>query len=410
MSIPANDPSGIRPGPDGAPVHGRNLLQDVSAQAVLQGGIVAVVGYASAVAIAIKGLAAAGATETQIASGLMVLGLAKGLAAIVLSLWSRMPVSTAWTTPGLVFLAGVGAVQGGFPAIVGAFLVVGLLIMLAAFWGPLARLVAAIPRSIANAMLAGILLKLSLAPFVAIRELPLQGAIILLVWLVFLRVARLWAVPAAVAAALIMVAQQGGMPAGFALPHIEWVRPVFTLEAMIGVALPLFVVTMASQNIPGYAVLGTFGYRPSLKQGLGVTGLATAVISVTGAAPVNYAAITAALCAGPDAHPDPARRYVAAMAAGAGFMLLAIISAVAAALVLRASPVLIEAAAGLALIGAFGGAIRAAVEDEAERMPALLTFFTTASGLTIWGIGGAFWGLVLGWAVLKFLSLPARSR
>lgn len=378
----------------------RRLVADLSLQAIVQGLVIALVGYASAVAILIKGLAAMGASEAQIASGLMVVGIAKGLVSIALSLSSRMPISIAWTTPGLAFMATMGLLPGGFPAATGAFLIVGLLIVLAGFWTPLVRLVQAIPNAVANAMLAGILLKLCLAPFIAIREVPLMGLAILATWLVLMRVARLWAVPAAVALALGGVFMQGGGGEGFRWPGLVIEAPVFSVEALLGLALPLFVVTMASQNITGYAVLGTFGYRPSLRQGLGATGAVTAAMAATGAPPINYAAITAALCAGPEAHPDPARRYVATIAAGLGYILLAGLAAMAAGLVLRASPVLVEAAAGLALIPAFGAALRGALDKESERIPALLTFLATASGLTLFGIGGAFWGLLLGWAML----------
>jgi benzoate membrane transport protein len=377
----------------------RHFSADISAQGAVQGLIVSLVGYASSVAILIKGLAAVGASETEIASGLMLVGFTKGIASIVLSLRSRMPVSVAWTTPGMALLATTGAVTGGFPTATGAFLLVGALIVLTAFWAPLARLIAAIPKALANAMLAGVLLKLCLAPFVAIREVPLVALTIFAVWLVMMRLARLWAVPAAVAVALCAILMQGGAAnlGGFHLPSPVLVMPAFTIEALFGLALPLFIVTMASQNITGLAVLSTFGFRHAMREGLLVTGGLSLLTAPFGAPTINYAAITAALCAGPDAHADPARRYVAAVFSGVGYILFASLAAGAAALVLHASPVLIEAAAGLALIGAFGGAIKGASEDEAERLPALLTFFVTASGLSFFGIGGAFWGLVLGW-------------
>ncbi|WP_284177035.1 benzoate/H(+) symporter BenE family transporter [Rhabdaerophilum sp. SD176] len=386
------------------------LLADFSIQATVQGLVISVVGYASAVAILIKGLAAMGASEAEIASGLLVVGLAKGVVAIALSLSSRMPISIAWTTPGLAFMATMGILPGGFPAAIGAFVVVGLLIVLAGFWTPLVRLVQAIPKTIANAMLAGILLKLCLAPFIAVRDMPLLGLAILATWLVLMRFARLWAVPAAVAIALGGVVLQGGGGEAFRWPGLVLVVPTFSVEALLGLALPLFVVTMASQNITGYAVLTTFGYRPSLRQGLAATGATTVATALAGAPPINYAAITAALCAGPEAHPDPARRYIATIAAGLGYILLAGLAAMAAALVLRASPVLVEAAAGLALIPAFGAALRGALEDEEARIPALLTFLATASGLTLFGIGGAFWGLLLGWAMLLAFRFRPDSR
>lgn len=385
----------------------RNFRADYSHQAAIQGLVVSIVGYASSVAIVIKGLAAVGASEMQIASGLMLLGFTKGLAAIVLSLHSRMPVSVAWTTPGLALLATTGAVVGGFPAAVGAFIVTGALIMLSAFWQPLARFVAAIPKPIANAMLAGVLLKLCLAPFIAIREMPVIALAIIAIWLLMTRFARLWAAPAAMAMAIGAIAMQSGFGqagGGFTLPQAVFVAPVFTLEAMLGIALPLFVVTMASQNITGLAVLATFGFRHPPREGLGLTGILS-ILSAPFAAPtINYAAITAALCAGPDAHIDPARRYVAAVFSGIGYCLFAILAAAATGLVMHASPVLIEAAAGLALIGAFGAAVHGASAEETDRLPAMLAFLLAASGFSILGIGGAFWGLVLGWVVHLFFA------
>lgn len=394
------------------PSSSRSFAADYSHQAALQGLIVALVGYGSSAAILIKGLAAVGASEVQIASGLFLVGITKGVASILLSLMSRMPVSVAWTTPGMALLATTGVVAGGFEAAVGAFIVTGVLVMIAAFWEPLSRLIAAIPKPIANAMLAGVLLKLCLAPFIAVREMPVIALSILGIWLVMLRFARLWAVPVAVLAALIATGWRSGFGqiGGFILPVPELVVPVFNLEGLIGIALPLFVVTMASQNITGLAVLSTFGFRPPAREGLAVTGLLSVVSAPFGAPTINYAAITAALCAGADAHADPKRRYVAAVFSGIGYMLLALLAALAAILVLRASPVLIEAAAGLALIAAFGGAMQGATQDESARIPALLTFLVTASGLSLFGIGGAFWGLLLGWAVLWLFSTPPAAK
>jgi benzoate membrane transport protein len=384
------------------------LLADHSAQAVVQGLIVALVGYASSVAIVVQGLQAMGAGVPEIASALLLLGFAKGLVAIGLSLWTRMPVSIAWTTPGLALLAVTPVPAGGFPAVVGAFVITGLLVTLAAFWSPLSRLVAAIPKAVANAMLAGILLKLCLAPFLALKQLPLAAGAVLLVWLLLTRFARLYAVPAAVVTALgaIWLSGEGreAMAGAAGWPGPLLLTPVFSLDAAISIALPLFIVTMASQNITGLAVLSTYGYRPPASAGLAATGLVSAVTAPFGAPTINFAAITAALCAGPDAHPDPARRYVAAVWSGIGYIMLAALALVAASVVSRAPPVLIEAVAGLALIGAFAGAMSGALAEERARVPAMIAFLVTASGLSVLGIGAAFWGLVLGWAAHRFLA------
>jgi benzoate membrane transport protein len=382
----------------------RQFWQDFSKQAALQGVLVAIVGYASSVAIVVQGLKAMGASSAEIASALVLLGLGKGLVAIGLSLWTRMPISIAWTTPGLALLAVTPMVAGGFPAVVGAFIVVGALIMLTALWSPLGRLIAAIPKSIANAMLAGIIFKLCLAPFIALKQAPLMAGVILLTWVIMLKVNRLYAVPAAVAVAVGAIILGGDFKPGAAAlwPVLTIVSPVFTLEAMVSLAIPLFVVTMASQNITGLAVLKTFDFTPDPRVGLLVTGAVSALTAPFGAPAINFAAITAALSAGPDAHPDPARRYVAAVVGGAGYIALAALAGVITALVVNASPLLIEAVAGLALLGAFASATAGALQVEEDRIPAMATLLATASGLTLFSIGPAFWGLVIGWGLYGF--------
>ena len=378
------------------------IRDDFSVQALGQGLLVALVGYASSVAILIQGLLAVGASVSQIASALVMIGILKGVVAIALSWSLRMPISIAWSTPGMALLATTGAVAGGFPAAVAAFIAVGALIMLTGLWAPLGRLVAAIPKSIASAMLAGILLKLCLAPFLAVGKVPWLAGAVLLTWLVFMRFARGYAVPAAVAVALAAMAFDApfaGMAAADFIPRLELVMPAFTFEAMVNITLPLFIVTMAGQNLPGLAVLAVYGYRPPVAPLLLSTGAASVAGAPFGMPTINLAAITAALCAGPDAHDDPARRYVAGIFGGVGYLLLAALAGVAAVLVARSPPVLIEAVAGLALIGAFGSAMLNAVQDEEARLPGLVTFLVTASGLALFGIGSAFWGLAIGLAV-----------
>jgi benzoate membrane transport protein len=388
---------------------GQSLARDLSQQSLVQGVIIAFVGYASSFAIVIQGLAALGATPAQIASGLFVLGLAKGFVAMWLSLYTRQPITIAWTTPGFALMASMSMLTGGFEAAVGAFIIVGLGIALAGIWSPLARLITAIPPVLASAMLAGVLLKLCLAPFVALSKAPFSAAAILFTWLLVGRFSKLYAVPAAVLVTIVAISLTQSVPAGaapvivWAMPWPIWVTPTFTFDGLINLALPLFIVTMASQNITGLAVLASFGYRPGTRLPFLATGLASMLIAPFGGGAVNLAAITAALCAGPDAHPDRARRYVAAISAGVGYMAFALLAGVATLFVTRASPVLIEAVAGLALIGALGSALSTALKDESERMPALLTFLFCASGVSVFGIGSAFWGLVLGWAMRSIL-------
>ena len=372
----------------------------MSGHTVFAGVLAAFVGFASSFAVVLKGLTAMGASPAQAASGLMVLSVAMGVCAIVLSLWRREPVSIAWSTPGAALLASSAVPEGGFPAAVGAFLVSGGLIVLAGSWRPLGRAVAAIPPSLANAMLAGVLLNLCLAPVRAVAALPLLTLPIVLVWAVVWRFARLYALPAALLALLALLAVQGGEGRA-----VEWlagpvlVMPVWSTAAAIGLGLPLFLVTMASQNIPGMAVLSVNGYTPPSGPLFQVTGLFTLLAAPFGGHAVNLAAITAALCAGPDAHPDPARRYWAAVSAGATYIVFGVLAGAATGLIAVSPPLLIEAIAGLALLGALGGALLGAVREAEEREAALITFLVTASGLSFSGISGAFWGLLAGGAM-----------
>ena len=381
---------------------------------ILTGLLVTLVGYASSGAIVIRGLANVGANEAEIVSAMVGLAIALGVLAIGLSRWTMMPISIAWSTPGMVLLATVGVGSGGFPAAVGAFVTTGVLVAASGLFEPLGRLVAAIPKPIANAMLAGVLLKFCTAPFAALAHLPLAAGAIVATWVVLMRFARLWAAPAAAGVALaLMAAGFGGTGTGafaglaFAWPQPVLVMPVFDLETTISIALPLFLVTMASQNIPGYAVIGTFGYHPPFRPLLIATGAMSALLAPLGMPVVNLAALTAALAAGDEAGPDRSRRWIVAAIGGLGHMALGVVAVVAVGLVMRSSPQLIEAAAGLALVGAFGGATKAALDVEAERLPALVTFLVAASGLVIAGVGSAFWALVAGLLVHALVKTRA---
>lgn len=371
--------------------------------AVAAGLLAAFVGYASSVAVVIQGLAGVGATAAQVATGLFALGFAKGAMSVYLSWRTRMPISVAWSTPGAALLAGTGVIGGGFAEAVGAFLVVGALIVLAGLWKPLGRLVAAIPASIANAMLAGVIFKLCLAPFEAIAAVPAVALPVVLVWALVGRLSRYLAVPAAILTAGLLLALETSLPAvdwSAAIPPVALVEPAFSWQATVSIALPLFLVTMASQNITGLAVLGACGYRPTPGPLFVGTGLASVLAAPFGALTVNLAAITAVLCAGPEAHPDPARRWIAAVISGLGYIAFAFLAGVAATVVLAAPPLVIQAVAGLALLGALAGALKGALAEESERTAAVVAFLTTASGLAFAGIGSAFWGLLAGGALL----------
>ncbi len=372
-------------------------------QPIVSGVLAAVVGFAGAFAIVLAGFAAIGASPREAASGLFAISLVMGLIGIALSLHSRMPVTVAWSTPGSALLIATGLPDGGYPAAIGAFLVAAVLIIIAGIWRQFGRAVAAIPMPLASAMLAGILLGICLAPVRAVAALPALALPIIIAWALAFRFARAYAVPIAVAvAAIVILAATDVPPAALAAlrPEPVFVLPAFNLNAMIGVGVPLFIVTMASQNVPGLAVMRANGYVPDVRPIFITTGIGSILTAFFGGHSLNLAAITAALCAGPEAHPDPAKRWIASVACGAAYIGLAFAAGFATAFVTASPPLLIETVAGLALLGTLGTALVSSLSHDRDRLPAIVTFVTTASGVSFFGIGAAFWGLVAGGALM----------
>ncbi|MET0296737.1 MAG: benzoate/H(+) symporter BenE family transporter [Microbacterium sp.] len=385
-----------------------------NSRAIVAGIVTALVGVTSSFAVVLTGLDAVGATPDQAASGLLALCLTMGVAAMVLAWRFRMPITVAWSTPGAALLATTGAVEGGWPAAVGAFLVVAALILLTAAWPYLGRLIAQIPPSIAQAMLAGVLLPLCIAPVSGLVADPWAVAPVILTWLVFVRLAPRWAVPLAFVAASVvvtvhLVSTGASIDPGLLIPRLELTAPSFSLGALVGVALPLFLVTMASQNVPGVAIMRSYGYEVPWRPAMLVTGLGTALAAPAGGHVINLAAISAALSAAPEAEPDPQRRWVAAFSSGVSNIVLAGLSAAFVALVVLAPEGVIPAVAGIALLGAFGSAIQQAIDDPGERLPAVVTFVVAASGVAILGVSAAFWALVVG-LLLRTVMHAGRTR
>ena len=391
------------PLPDADAVPGTSLAQPLSS-----GALAAVVGFASSFAILLEGFTTVGATREQAASGLFAVTAGMGLLSILLSVTSRQPITIAWSTAGGALLAATAAPAAGFPAAVGAFLVAAGLIVAAGVWRPFGRAVAAIPTPLAGAMLAGVLFELCLAPVKAVATMPALALPVVLTWAVALRVARLYAIPIAVAVTAIIVATATPLPAGTlsaAWPRPVLVMPVFSLDALIGIALPLFIVTMATQNVPGLAVLSANGYRPDPGPIFVWTGLGSVATALLGGHSLNLAAITAALCAGPEAHPDRAKRWIAPVASGITLLGIAAGVGFAAAFIAASPPLLIQAVAGLALLGSLASALSTALARDEDRLPAIVTFITAASGIAPFGIGAAFWGLISGGVLMILLRL-----
>lgn len=370
-------------------------------QPVTAGVVAAVVGFSSSAVVVLAGLVAVGASPAQAASGLLALCVAQAFGMAWLALRHRTPLSLAWSTPGAALMVSTGAVAGGWPAAVGAFVVTGALVVLTALVPRLGDLVAAIPVPLARAMLAGVLLPLCVAPVTALVDSPAVVAPVVLTWLVLLRPAPRWAVPAALVVALAVVVLVAGDDVGARdlLPTATLTAPTWTTSAVVGLAIPLYVVTMAAQNVPGTAVMAGLGYRVPWRESMAVTGVGTVLVAPFGGHAVNLAAITAALTAGPDAGPDRARRWIASVAAAGSYVVLAVAAGAVTTLVAAAPDGVIQSAAGLALLGTLAASLRDALADEADRVPAAICLVVAASGVAPLGVGSAFWALVAGLVV-----------
>ena len=388
------------------------FFKDLSLSAFTAGFVAVLVGFTSSVAIVFQAAQAFQATPAQITSWMWALGLGMGLCSLVPSLLLRKPVMVAWSTPGAAVLASAG-LSGGFSMAeaVGAFMVCAALITLAGVTGWFERVMNRIPMEIAAALLAGVLARFGMQAFAAAQTaLPL----VLLMLGAYL-VARRWipryAVVITLALAIAFVALRGEMSWSairFELAMPVFTAPQFTLSAAISLALPLFVVTMASQNLPGVAVIRATGYDLPISRLITMTGLATLVLAPFGGYALNFSAITAAICMGPEAHPDRDKRYTAAVSCGLLYVVIGIFGAVVTGLLTAFPKELVVAIAGLALLGTIGNGLAAALRDEPHREAALITFLVTLSGVVVAGVGSAFWGVVAG-SLALFVQQYRRS-
>lgn len=389
------------------------FFKDLSLSTAVAGFVAVLVGFTSSVAIVFQAALAFGATPAQITSWMWALGLGMGLCSLVPSLILRQPVMVAWSTPGAAVLATAG-LAGGFSMgeAIGAFMISALLITLAGVTGWFERVMNRIPMEIAAALLAGVLARFGLQAFAAAQTaLPLV-LLMLMVYLVSRRLAARYAVVITLAMAVVFVATQGQM--AWSAVQLELALPVFTapqfsVAAAVSLAIPLFVVTMASQNLPGVAVIRASGYDLPISRLITLTVLATLVLAPFGAFALNFSAITAAMCMGPEAHADRRRRYTAAVACGAIYVAIGLFGAVITGLLTAFPKELVVAIAGLALLGTIGNGLAAALRDESHREAALITFLVTLSGVAIVGVGSAFWGVMAG-SIALFVQQYRRSQ
>ena len=374
------------------------MFQGLALRHFVSGFIAVLVGFTSSVAIIFQAANAAGATPSQITSWILALGLGMGVTSIGLSLYYRMPLLTAWSTPGAALLV-TGLVGVPMSEAIGIFMFSAVLIILSGVTGWFEKLTDIIPVPIAAAMLAGVLFRFGVDVFVSMQTELVMVSLMFVTYLLGKRFLPRYAIMLVLIVGLVYAGLQGGIrydALTLTLATPEFVFPTFNWVSLLSVGVPLFVVTMTSQNLPGMAVLKAHNYKAPLSSVISWTGIVTLVLSPFGGFSFNLAAITAAICMGEDADPDPKKRYLAAFSAGVFYLIVGLLGAAVVVFFASIPQELVLAIAGIALFGTIGNGLSAALADESEREAALITFLVTASGIVLGGIGAAFWGLIAG--------------
>lgn len=384
----------------------------MSLSALVAGVVTVVVGFTSTAVLVFQAARAVGADATQQGSWMGALGLGLAIASIVPSLIYRVPIATGWSTPGAAMLIAASH-PPTLPEATGAFMLSAALVAVAGYSGWFERAMTRVPLALASAMLAGLLLRFGLDVFVAMKTELGLGLAMFATFVVLRRLRPRYAVPAALVVGLVVAGARGLLHLGevsLALATPVFVAPTLSWPTVVSVALPLFVVTMASQNAPGVAVIRASGFQVPVSPIVGGMGLVTLVLAPFGGFAICLAAITAAICLGPEAHEVPERRYVAAVTAGVLYLIIGVFGATVASTFAALPRELVMTIAGLALFGTIGSGLVSALSREQDREAALVTFLVTASGVTLAGVGAAFWGLLAGVAVLALNTLDLARR
>ena len=364
-----------------------------------------VIGFGGTVALVVQAGQVLGASPAQIVSMVTALCLGIALPGMMLSWRLKVPIILAWSTPGAALLA-ASTLGLGWATAIGAFMLAGAMMVVTGLVPALGRLAGRIPGGIASAMLAGVLLPFCMKLFLVFpTDIPLAAGLFA-VFLIMRRLAPSWALPAVLIGAFAVLAVRGQvtLPPGTGLVgELHPVLPVLDPVAAISLAVPLFLVTLVSQNLPGLVVLKASGFEPPPGPLLLSTGLATVILAPFGAYGINLAAIVAAICTGPDAHPDPSRRWWVGVIYGALYLIVALFAAPLAGLFIAMPPAALAVLTGLALIGPLTGALTGAMAGPKDREAAVIAFAATASGVALFGIGSAFWGLLAGFVALAAL-------
>jgi benzoate membrane transport protein len=374
---------------------------------IIAGFVASVTGTAATTAIFLSAFVALGATKEQVIAMVALMLVSYGLLSVFLSWQHKMPLSVVWSTPGAALLAGSTVTGIGFTNAMGGVLLSGVLLALTGIWPKLGQLVSLIPKSVASAMLAGVIFSFCVAPFAASASYPALVLPVIAIWLLLYWLAPIWASPVGIVLAFSLIGINQGLsvtPADWAI-NISYLQPTFSPASVFSIAIPLYLVAMASQNIPGIAIMKSYGYEVPFRTSLLTTGIGTVIVSFFGGFVMNLAAITAALNANEHAHKDPKKRWIASVSGGVVYLVFAIFAGVAIAFVYQTPRELLLAASGLALLPTIVNSFSVMTENIQQRIPAVITFLVASSAVTFFSVGAAFWAILTGLAVLGLLKL-----
>ena len=374
---------------------------------ILAGTVASITGTAATTAIFLSAFVAIGATKAQTVSMVALMLVFYGALSIILSWRFKMPLSVVWSTPGAALLAGSSITGIGFNNAMGGILITGLLLALTGLWPKLGEIVSAIPKSIASAMLAGVIFSFCVAPFAASASYPALVIPVIAVWVLLYWLAPLWASPVAIVLAFTLIGVNQGLVVSASdwLVNVSLIQPTLNLGSVFTIAIPLYLVAMASQNIPGIAIMNSYGYKVPFRASLVTTGIGTVIASFIGGFVMNLAAITAALNANEQAHKDPSKRWIASVSGGVVYIIFALFTGIAVAFVYQTPRELLLAASGLALLPTIVTAFNVMVEKADERLPAVITFLIASSGIAFFQVGAAFWAILVGLLIIQLLKL-----
>lgn len=388
----------------------KSFFRDVSLSSITAGFIAVMVGFASSAVIVFQAATAAGASPDEIGSWMLCLGIGSGVATIGLSLYYRMPILGAWSTPGAALLA-TSITHQSLSQVIGAFIFSSLLLLFFGLTGLFARIIHHIPRSLASAMLAGIVFHFGLNAFIAMQDQFVLVSSMFIIYLVGKRFFSRYVILTVLIFGIVIAKAEGLLhlaDVNLSLSHLAFVRPQWDWAAVLSLGLPLFIVTMTSQNIPGVTVLNAAGYKPPLSPIMSTLGFCNVLIAPFGGFALSLAAITAGICLSPEAEPDPGKRYTAAVVSGFVYFVQGIFGATLVALFTAFPKELTFAIAGLSLLSTLTQSIQTAMANEHEREPAMICFLVAASGVSIFGLSAALWALLAG-TIALLIYKPARK-